>query len=188
MKNVEIEETAVQSAKSDLDGNAHQLPHVDNLASIWKRALAQMIDFTILGSTFVVVTYLVRGVWLLMPGDHLWIIFDPICGVFLVAIFAYFIGMEGRFGSTLGKLATRLRVVDEKGQSISMSQSVKRNLGRLVDGIGIYAVGVRMARESPLRQRYGDKTAKTVVIHVGLSQGTSKSKGHNPIDRHRQTL
>ena len=70
----------------------------NKLASISRRAVAQIIDFAILATIFILVTYQVKGIWLMLPGDHLWIIFDPICGMFLVAIFAYFIGMEGLFG------------------------------------------------------------------------------------------
>lgn len=136
----------------------------NKLASISRRAVAQIIDFAILAITFILVTYIVKGVWLMLPGDHLWIIFDPICGVFLVAIFAYFIGMEGLLGFTLGKLAAGIRVVSEQDTRITMQQSAKRNFGRLIDGIGVYIVGVRIVRKSPLFQRYGDKIAQTVVI------------------------
>ncbi|NHI89798.1 MAG: RDD family protein [Candidatus Thorarchaeota archaeon] len=136
----------------------------NKLASISRRAVAQIIDFTILATIFILVTYIVKGVWLMLPGDHLWIIFDPICGVFLVTIFAYFIGMEGLLGFTLGKLATGIRVVSEQGTRITMQQSAKRNFGRLVDGIAVYIIGIRIVRKSPLFQRYGDKIAQTVVI------------------------
>ena len=134
------------------------------LASISRRAAAQMIDFTILAIVFILVTYQVKGVWLMMPGNHLWIIFDPICGIFLIAIFAYFIVLEGLLGFTLGKLITSIRVVSEQGTKITIQQSAKRNLGRLFDGIAIYIIGIRIARKSPLFQRYGDKIAQTVVI------------------------
>ncbi|MFW9804741.1 MAG: RDD family protein, partial [Candidatus Thorarchaeota archaeon] len=110
------------------------------LASIPRRAAAQMIDFVILAIVFILVTYQVKGVWLMLPGDHLWIIFDPICGVFLIGIFAYFIGVEGLFGFTFGKLITGIRVVSEQGTKITMKQSAKRNLCRLIDGIAVYIV------------------------------------------------
>lgn len=134
------------------------------LSSIPRRAVAQLIDFTILGIVFIIATYQVKGVWLMMPGNHLWIIFDPICGVFLIAIFAYFIGMEWIFGFTLGKWIAGIRLVSEQGEKITLKQSVKRNLCRLVDGIAVYIIGIKIARESQLLQRYGDKVAKTVVV------------------------
>ena len=140
------------------------------LASISRRAVAQIVDFVLLAVIFLLVTYQMKGVWLMSPGDHLWIIFDPICGVFLIAIFCYFIGMEGLFGFTLGKLATGIRVVGIQDAKITMKQSVKRNLCRLIDGIAIYLVGLQIARRSPLHQRYGDKVGQTVVIQYNRSE------------------
>ena len=102
----EIEQEIVEKSNQKYIGT-------EELASISKRAFAQMIDFAILGILFVLITYQVKGVWLMMPGNHLWIIFDPICGGFLIAIFVYFIGMEGVFGFTLGKRITGIRVVGE---------------------------------------------------------------------------
>ena len=157
MKMEEIEQEIVEKSNQKYIGT-------EELASISKRAFAQMIDFAILGILFVLITYQVKGVWLMMPGNHLWIIFDPICGGFLIAIFVYFIGMEGVFGFTLGKRITGIRVVGEQGEKITMKQSVKRNLCRLVDGIAIYIIGIKIAKGSLLVQRYGDKAAKTVVV------------------------
>ncbi|MFW9966143.1 MAG: RDD family protein [Candidatus Thorarchaeota archaeon] len=152
--------------KQEVNEVRHEIRELEpnQLASISRRAVAQMIDFAFLAIVFILATYLVKGVWLMLPGDHLWIIFDPICGVFLIAIFAYFIGMEGLFGFTLGKRITGIRIVCEQGKKITMKQSAKRNLFRLVDGIAMYIIGIRIARKSALLQRYGDKVGQTVVI------------------------
>lgn len=158
MTNMEIKQEVNETTEQNWNS------YENRLASISRRAVAQVIDFTILATIFILVTYIVKGVWLMLPGDHLWIIFDPICGFFLIIIFAYFIGMEGLLGFTLGKLVTGIRVVSEQGTRITIQQSVKRNLGRLIDGIAVYIVGIRIVRKSPLFQRYGDKVAQTVVI------------------------
>lgn len=142
----------------------------NQLASLSRRAAAQMIDFVFLAIVFILATYYVKGVWLMLPGDHLWIIFDPLCGVFLISIFAYFIGMEGFFGFTLGKYITGIRVINEQGTKILMKQSLKRNLCRLIDGIAVYIIGIKVARNSPLLQRYGDKIAQTVVVRVNRNR------------------
>jgi len=155
---IEVKQEVCETKEQNWNSNGTKF------ASISRRAVAQIIDFAILAIAFILVTYMVKGVWLMLPGDHLWIIFDPICGVFLVAIFAYFIGMEGLLGFTLGKLAAGIRVVSEQGTRITMKQSAKRNFSRLVDGIAVYFVGIRIVRKSPLFQRYGDKIAHTVVI------------------------
>jgi uncharacterized RDD family membrane protein YckC len=132
-------------------------------AGIIRRGAAIVLDFLILCSVFFPVTYLVKGVWLMTPQDHLWIIFDPICAVFLVIIFLYFILLEGFFGFTLGKLITGIRVCNLDGGKITLKQSVIRNFARLVDGIFFNAVGVVIINKSPLNQRFGDKAAKTIV-------------------------
>lgn len=155
----------IESKQDTIEKTNRNLNEIEiQLSSIPRRAVAQLVDFSILGIIFILITYQVKGVWIMMPGNHLWIIFDPICGVFLVAIFTYFIGLEGALGFTLGKLATGIRVVSEHSEKITMAQSVKRNLCRLIDGVAIYYIGIRIARKSQLHQRYGDRLAQTIVI------------------------
>jgi len=86
---------------------------------------------------------------------------------FLAAIlaFAYFVVMEAMYGATLGKMLLRLRVVKIDGSPISWSQSFIRNLLRIIDGLFYYLVGAILVWNSPLRQRLGDRAAKTVVVH-----------------------
>ena len=76
----------------------------------------------------------------------------------------YFIVMEATRGATLGKMALGLRVVKTDGSPISWSESIIRNLLRIIDGLFIYLVGAILVWTSPLRQRLGDRAAKTVVI------------------------
>jgi uncharacterized RDD family membrane protein YckC len=105
----------------------------------------------------------------MQPEDHLWIIFDPICGVFLVIIFLYFILMEGILGYTLGKLIVGIRVYDLDGGRITIKQSLIRNFARLIDGIFANLVGVVIMYKSSKNQRLGDKIAKTIVCRVPQS-------------------
>ena len=99
------------------------------------------------------------------PEDHLWIIFDPICAVFLVIIFAYFIFLEGMAGYTIGKVILGLRVRSLNGEKITLRQSLIRNSGRMIDGLPMFNIlGVISIVKSPARQRIGDKLAKTLVI------------------------
>lgn len=80
--------------------------------------------------------------------------------------FAYFIGMEAyNNGQTVGKIAMKIKVVDLDGSAITPQQSIIRNLLRIVDGLPLfYIVGIIIASNSQLKQRFGDKIAKTVVI------------------------
>ncbi len=135
-------------------------------ASILRRGVAIALDFLFLCMIFFPVTYLVKGVWLMQPQDHLWIIFDPICGVFLVVIFLYFMLLEGILGYTLGKLIVGIRVYDLDGGKITLKKSFIRNIARMIDGILINLVGVVFMHKSPINQRFGDKIAKTIVCLV----------------------
>ena len=136
-------------------------------AGIRIRGLAQFLDFLIFCIVFFPITYLVKGTWLMTPEDHLWIIFDPICGVFLVVIFAYYILLEGWFGATLGKMILGLKVRSTEDQDITMGQSLARNFGRLIDGLPFMnLLGILSISRSQTKQRIGDKIAKTCVIRI----------------------
>lgn len=135
-------------------------------AGILRRGLAILLDFIFFCMIFFPVTYLVKGVWLMQPQDHLWIIFDPICAVFLVIIFLYFILLEGILGYTLGKLIVGIRVYDLDGGKISLKQSFIRNIVRMIDGIFFNLVGVIFIHRSPKKQRFGDKIARTIVCRA----------------------
>ena len=135
-------------------------------ASLLRRAAASSIDLLVFCLVFFPVTYAVKGVWLMSPRDHLWIIFDPICAVFLVFIFLYFIVLEARFGATVGKAILRIRVVDMHGNPITMRASLIRNFGRLIDGVPLHLTGIICILVSPKKQRVGDILAKTVVVRL----------------------
>src|SRR5258708_3544495 len=77
---------------------------------------------------------------------------------------AYFIILEATQGATVGKMAVGLRVVKIDGSPISWSESVIRNLLRIIDGIFFYLVGAIFVWTSPRKQRLGDRPANTVVI------------------------
>lgn len=78
--------------------------------------------------------------------------------------FGYFIGLEARYGRTLGKRLLGLRVLDEDGAPITMGASVVRNVLRIVDGLFFYAVGAVSMLVSGKKQRLGDHVADTVVV------------------------
>ncbi len=134
-------------------------------ASLLHRAIAQIIDFIVFCIVFFPVTYLVKGTWLMTRADHIWVIFDPICGIFLVIIFGYFIFLEWLSGFTIGKYMLKMRVVTNEGKKITFKQSLVRNFGRLIDGLPCFNIlGIVSIAKSATRQRIGDKLARTVVI------------------------
>ena len=116
------------------------------------RFLALLIDSVIIGLVAGLLSVLLRNA----PG---------VSGTLIAIItFAYFIVMEATQGATLGKMARGLRVVKTDGTPISWSESVIRNLLRIIDGLFGYLVGAILIWTSPLKQRLGDRVAHTVVV------------------------
>jgi len=75
--------------------------------------------------------------------------------------------MEATQGATLGKKALGLKVVKIGNTSpIGWSASIIRNLLRIVDGLFAYLIGALIIWTSPLKQRLGDKAARTLVIRT----------------------
>ena len=85
-------------------------------------------------------------------------------GVTGLLALAYFIVLEGTQGATLGKMALGLRVVKTDGSPITWTDSLIRNLLRIIDGLFVYLVGAIFVWTSPLKQRLGDRAAHTVVV------------------------
>jgi uncharacterized RDD family membrane protein YckC len=82
----------------------------------------------------------------------------------MLGIAAFWILPEWLSGSTIGKWACDLRVTTLRGSDISFSQSLKRNVLRMVDFMPLYLPGFVAASLTPKRQRLGDLWAKTIVI------------------------
>lgn len=125
-------------------------------AGVWMRILAALIDIVIL--------YIIE--FILIAITH-----NSALGGFLAFIISigYLIVMEGQRGATLGKMALGLRVVKMDGTPITMNESVIRNLLRIVDAVPFfipYLLGIIFIGNSPLKQRFGDRIAKTMVIRT----------------------
>ncbi len=135
-------------------------------AGLWIRFLASILDLILWSIFFFPTTYIVKGTWVMTMQDHLWGIFDPMCGIFLAVIFLYLILLEAFLGGTIGKLLLGLRVTNDEFGKITIEQSIMRNACRLVDGlpflnlIGIFSIVI-----SKEKQRIGDKIAKTYVVY-----------------------
>jgi uncharacterized RDD family membrane protein YckC len=116
------------------------------------RFLALLIDAIIIGVVAGLLSFIFRDA----PG-----LSGGLTGLLALA---YFIVMEATQGATLGKMALGLRVTKMDGSPISWSESVIRNLLRIIDGLFAYLVGAILIWTSPLKQRLGDRVAHTVVI------------------------
>jgi uncharacterized RDD family membrane protein YckC len=120
--------------------------------SVGPRFLALLIDSVIIG---------VVGGLLSFPFHNAT---GALGGSIGILTLLYFIVMEATRGATLGKMALGLRVVKTDGSPISWSESIIRNLLRIIDGLFIYLVGAILIWTSPLHQRLGDRAAKTIVV------------------------
>ena len=133
---------------------------------IIRRGFAWLLDILFLSVFFFPITYWYSGKWVMGPDEHLWVISDPICIVFLFIIFAYLILMEAYIGWTIGKRLLGMRVVNDGGSCIGLQKSIIRNLLRLVDGLPAFNIlGILLIVSSEKGQRFGDRVAKTFVTN-----------------------
>jgi uncharacterized RDD family membrane protein YckC len=73
---------------------------------------------------------------------------------------------EWKAGASLGKRLVRIKVVRADGQPMDLGAAATRNALRVVDGVLFYLVGAILVWTSPLRQRLGDRAAKTLVVRA----------------------
>lgn len=126
------------------------------------RGLAYFIDFAAISAVWNVVALAITPVFMLLQ--------DIGVGFGIVLQFAFVEGARMLMeiiwrGQTVGKKVLGLRVVDEQGLKLRISQVVIRNLLRFVDMLpALYAVGGVVSLFSPRAQRLGDLAAGTVVV------------------------
>ena len=119
---------------------------------VGRRFVALLLDGVLLGVVNGILFLLLRSV----P-----FVADVVVSVISVV---YIFAMEATRGATIGKMMLGLRVVKIDGSPIGWSESIIRNLLRVVDGFAAYLVGAILIWTSPQRQRLGDRVAKTVVV------------------------
>lgn len=148
-----------------------------DLGSVGSRVGAHFIDLmiflvlTISASMFIQVGF----VWAPALGESVGLLI----GAF--GYFLYHILCEGLLqGTTLGKKAFRLRVMNVDGTPITMREALLRNLLRPADMLpGLYLAGLIMLFVTPQSQRIGDLVAGTIVVKEPLRQ-----QGYTPAPHH----
>jgi uncharacterized RDD family membrane protein YckC len=90
--------------------------------------------------------------------------------------------METLTGRTVGKVLTRVRVVQESGAPAGLLRCVVRNVLRLIELIPPLWVLAFLVVLSPRRQRLGDLFARTVVVRIdwSLLEGAGKATRPGP--------
>lgn len=140
-------------------------------AGVWPRFVALVADIVFLSCAFFPVTRVVKGTWVMSASDHDWSVggfaTDPLCMVFLAAMFLYFVLLEGLSGATPGKRLMRLRVVGAGGGRAGLGRSLVRNVLRVVDGLPTLGlVGAILISVTAERTRVGDLVAGTRVVRA----------------------
>ena len=83
----------------------------------------------------------------------------------IISLSFYFQFCEKRWGQTIGKNATGIRVLSLDGSELTWNQTAWRNLLRLVDlPLAMVGADYLIVRGSPRQQRLGDRVAKTIVV------------------------
>lgn len=78
--------------------------------------------------------------------------------------FLYFVLFEWLFGASPGKTILRMRVVQQDGGPCTLRAALVRGLMRYIDGMFFAIPAYSSMRRTLLRQRWGDRAAKTVVV------------------------
>lgn len=132
-----------------------------------RRVVSTLIDglvmsalFAILAAMFGTGTSTESGAWSVTLGGGGTV-------VYVLAVIAYFVLMEGYLGRTLGKMVAGIRIVDERtGGLPGLGPAAIRTVLRVVDGLLGYLVAFIVVLVSAKRQRIGDMAAHTLVIRA----------------------
>jgi uncharacterized RDD family membrane protein YckC len=134
------------------------------LAGPMRRTVAYLIDLGIRLAVLLVFVLLMKLVDVATGLDGM------SKGAFLLFYFAldwfYYVLFETLWsGRSPGKRAVKLRVVGQDGRSLTVLDSVLRNLLRAADFLPFgYAVGLVIMGVDPMFRRFGDLVAGTVVV------------------------
>jgi uncharacterized RDD family membrane protein YckC len=137
-----------------------ELKAQEKVASLWIRVLAAILDLAVV---FAAQYYIVETWGEVGPEGDMALRGAPVL-LLLLATAAYWILPEWLLGATLGKLALDLRVTTLNGGTISLAQSLKRNVLRALDFFLFPLTGFVTASLTPNRQRLGDLWANTIVV------------------------
>lgn len=91
--------------------------------------------------------------------------------VVAIGTLVYFPVMEKLYGASLGKMALSIKVVKEDGSPLQWGDVIVRYLLRIVDGLFAGLVGAILIWSSPMRQRLGDRAARTLVVRKDALPG-----------------
>lgn len=139
-------------------------PQLDN-----RRVLAALIDLVVVGAGAALILFAADA----LPSGSGSAREEVGSGLYLITLawaLYYYFACESGGGQTLGKRVMKLRVVRADGGEAGMREIAVRTVLRVVDGIGIYLVGlIVMLASGKRRQRLGDMAGGTVVVDANTS-------------------
>jgi uncharacterized RDD family membrane protein YckC len=139
-------------------------PQLDN-----RRVLAALIDLVVVGAGAALILFAADA----LPSGNGSAREEVGTGLYVVTLawaLYYYFACESGGGQTLGKRVMKLRVVRADGGEAGMREIAVRTILRVVDGIGLYLVGlVVMLASGKRRQRLGDMAGGTIVVDAAAS-------------------
>ena len=156
---------------------APSAPATAQYAGFWIRLVALLIDGIILGVVGGIITAVFGGVLgtafvssATKPLSATTGGFAGLIGAMQLLILAveiaYFVGLTGAYGATLGKMVLGLRVVNANGQKIGFGKAALREtIGRWVSGIA-FGLGYLWVAFDQKKQGWHDKLAGTYVVKI----------------------
>jgi uncharacterized RDD family membrane protein YckC len=85
--------------------------------------------------------------------------------IIILFVLLYFIGLENKYGQTLGKKLVNIKVVKDDGSDCDMKSSVIRNILRIIDNFLFFSiVGIIAIIATDENQRVGDMAGNTLVV------------------------
>jgi uncharacterized RDD family membrane protein YckC len=163
----------VMNATAQAPAAAFTGPKLDN-----RRVLAALVDLAIVVAGSVVILFAADA----LSGDN-----NEIRGALGAVILGwalyYHFAMESGDGQTVGKKLMKLRVVLADGRPAGMREIAVRTVLRVIDGIGLYIVGlIVMLVTGQRRQRLGDLAGGTMVVDASATNYAPPAPAFAPVE------
>ena len=129
-----------------------------------RRVLATIVDAIILSIFFSVMSILFGTNT--AEGGQVGLSLSGLPSLFAtIAVFAYYMLLEGYLGQTVGKMLLGIKVVREDNGGVpGLGPAALRTLLRVIDGILFYLVAFISVLASQKNRRLGDMVANTLVV------------------------
>ena len=163
----------VMNATAQAPAAAFTGPKLDN-----RRVLAALVDLAIVVAGSVVILFAADA----LSGDNSEIR-GALGAVILGWALYYHFAMESGDGQTVGKKLMKLRVVLADGRPAGMREVAVRTVLRVIDGIGLYIVGlIVMLVTGQRRQRLGDLAGGTMVVDASATSYSPPAPAFAPVE------